>query len=70
MAEKKRITLSTELPGEGCDTRIWSVNCEHRDYKTGGEKYLCSTCGKIINLDHEIRHEIFPHIMGDTDNLY
>jgi hypothetical protein len=31
---------------------------------------LCTACGKVSGLNHEVRHEIFPHISGDTDSLY
>ena len=54
---------------KSCDSRIWCKECEQSDYKILGEKYLCASCGKILNLDHEVRHEIFPHVSGDTDKL-
>ena len=53
-----------------CDVRVWCEACKSSDYKTEGDKYLCASCGKITALDHEVRHEIFPHISGDDDNLY
>jgi hypothetical protein len=53
-----------------CDSRIWSGACEHDKFANIGEKYLCVACGTIPGLDHEVSHEIFPHIKGDTDNLY
>lgn len=55
--------------GNGCDVKIWSEECLRSDFATGGEKYLCTSCGKIASLDHEIRHEIFPYVSGDYDNL-
>ena len=62
--------LTAESLEERCDTRIWSGACEHGESTSSGEKFLCVACGRIPDLDHEIRHEIFPHIKGDTDNLY
>ena len=53
-----------------CDIRIWSGTCEHETYSNSGERYLCVTCGTIPDLDHEVRHEIFPHIKGDSDFLH
>lgn len=50
-----------------CDVKIWCSECQKSDYKTLGEKYLCVTCGKIIGLNHEVRHEIFPHVSGSDD---
>jgi hypothetical protein len=59
----------TESAGS-CDIRVWCDACKQTDYKTEGDKYLCASCGKIMGLDHEVRHEGFPHISGDDDNLY
>lgn len=70
MTDYKRITLSTESPEESCDIRIWSAECKQSDYATKGDKYLCGSCGKILKLDHEMHHEIFPHVSGDADFLY
>ena len=55
---------------EGCDSRIWSADCFGSMDAAGGTKYLCDACGKIAFLDHEVRHEIFPHVSGDVDSLY
>ena len=55
---------------ESCDIRIWCKECERSDYTTVEDKYLCASCGKIIHLDHEVKHEVFPHVSGDTDKLY
>lgn len=55
---------------ESCDIKIWCKECERSDYTTVEGKYLCVSCGKILNLDHEVRHEIFPHVSGDTDKMY
>jgi len=64
MSGKERTNVSTEYGEDRCDTRVWSGDCTH------DEKYLCVSCGKIPGLNHEVRHEIFPHIKGDTDSLY
>ncbi|MBI2354457.1 MAG: hypothetical protein HYV06_05425 [Deltaproteobacteria bacterium] len=55
---------------ESCDIRIWSEECQRSSFMTSGEKYLCAVCEKIPVLDHEVHHEIFPHVSGDADNLY
>ena len=65
-----RKTSLGKKPLERCDTKVWSGDCRHDDYTTSGDKYLCVTCGTIRNLDHEVKHESFPHIVGDEDNLY
>ena len=62
-----KLTASTE---ERCDSKIWSGDCQQSNYTTSGEKYLCASCGVISNLDHEVHHEIFPHVCGDDKNLY
>ncbi len=60
----------TITSGEGrCDTRVWSGSCEKSDYRDMSDKYLCSACGTISALDHEVRHEVFPLVSGDYDNL-
>jgi len=64
--EKTNINESKE---EGCDIRTWSGECQHSSYTSSGDKYVCVTCGKITDLDHEVRHEGFPHVSGDYDNL-
>jgi 5-methylcytosine-specific restriction endonuclease McrA len=62
-------TIVGGVPEERCDTRIWSGECQRDDFATGGEEYLCTSCGTLRYLDHEVRHEIFPYVSGDTDNL-
>ena len=59
----------SERSEESCDTKIWCADCQRSEYKTVGEKYLCVSCGKLLHLDHEVHHEIFPHVAGDKDNL-
>ena len=63
---KPSVRVATE---ERCDTRVWSGECEQTDFSTGSSDYLCVSCGTIRNLDHEVHHEAFPHVSGDTDNL-
>lgn len=63
--------VSAETPSESrCDTRIWSGDCQRNEFGSLSDKYLCVSCGVIPKLDHEVRHEVFPHISGDEDNLY
>jgi hypothetical protein len=69
MTTYERKTIMTEAPQERCDTKVWSGECRHGDVTTSGNEYLCSVCGTIPNLDHEVHHEIFPHVSGDADNL-
>jgi len=58
-----------EAGKERCDIRVWCEACRRDDYRTEGDKYLCASCGKIMVIDHEMRHEPFPHLSGDEDNL-
>ena len=51
-------------------TKLWCHECQRSDYVTLEDKYLCASCGKILSLDHEVHHEIFPHVSGDTDKMY
>lgn len=55
---------------ESCDTRIWSGDCKRDDYTNASDKYLCVSCGVVPNLDHQVDHEIFPHIKGDHSMLH
>lgn len=66
--ETKKDELSS-IPGGGCDVRIWSGSCEQSEPVGKADKFLCATCGTIPNLNHEVHHEIFPHVCGDEDNL-
>ncbi len=65
----KKTSMTTSAP-ERCDTRVWSGDCSHGGDASGKNEYLCVSCGTIVNLDHEMHHEVFPHVSGDTDNLY
>ena len=52
-----------------CDTRVWSGACEKSDYTDSSDKYLCTECGTLSNLTHEVRHEFYSQVCGDYDNL-
>ena len=54
---------------ERCDIKVWSKECEHSDYTSLGDKYLCNACEKIADLDHEVRHDAAIYVSGDYDNL-
>lgn len=56
-----------EEKDQRCDTRIWCKECQRSEYTTSGDKYLCAACGKILELKHEVHHEIFPHVSGIDD---
>ena len=60
-------TTGMESKEKECDIKIWCEECRQSNYTTSGEKYLCASCGKILNLDHEVHHEIFPHVCGVDD---
>jgi len=55
---------------ETSDINLWCEECQRSDYITTEDKYLCASCGKILNPDHEVHHEIFPHVSGDTEKMY
>ncbi len=63
-------TLVTGTSGERCDIKVWSGECQQSDFATGKSEYLCAVCGTIAGIDHEMHHESFPHMSGDSDNLY
>ena len=54
---------------QDCDIKVWSDSCRRDEYTTNTDKYLCASCGKIEVIDHEMHHEHFPHLSGDTDNM-
>jgi hypothetical protein len=70
MKKSAKKTSTTASPPERCDTRVWSGECSHSSDVSGKKENLCVTCGTIHKLDHEVHHEEFPHVSGDTDNLY
>jgi hypothetical protein len=56
--------------GEGrCDIHVWSGSCDHGENVSAEKRYLCDLCESITVLDHEVRHEIFPHVSGDYELL-
>ena len=68
MAEYKG-NKSQETAGQGCDVRVWCESCQRSEYTAQGDKYLCTTCGKIAGLEREVHHEHFPHLSGDVDKM-
>lgn len=50
--------------------KLWCNECQRGDYVTKDGKCLCPSCGKDLSHEHEVRHEIFPHLAGDTDEMY
>ena len=54
---------------ERCDIHIWSGTCDHGEDVGTEMRYLCDLCESIAVLDHEVKHEIFPHVSGDYDLL-
>lgn len=71
MANKRsnKKTNVTASPKERCDIKTWSGDCRHAGHSSGGDKYLCVSCGTISNLDHEVSHDGFPYVSGDYDRL-
>jgi hypothetical protein len=69
MTENEGKSTRMEPAEERCDIRTWSGMCRS-DSTNISDKYLCASCGTIPDLDHEVRHETFPYISGDEDNLY
>lgn len=63
------LTGKEGLNEERCDIHVWSGACDHGKDDRSGDRYRCDLCEEIAVLDHEIRHEIFPHVSGDYDNL-
>ncbi|TGU71685.1 hypothetical protein E4633_15380 [Geomonas terrae] len=68
MAEKTTKT-GVEIDDHACDVRVWSPSCQRNVYSNDSEKYLCASCGTIPDLKHEMHHEHFPHLSGDTDDM-
>lgn len=66
---KTRETTYGAVESERCDIHVWSGSCEHLDIEGGAERYLCDRCETIANLDHEVKHDIFPHVSGDYELL-
>ncbi|MDZ4184550.1 MAG: hypothetical protein U1D97_06180 [Desulfuromonadales bacterium] len=57
-------------PKEASASKLWCEECQGSDYVTKEDKYLCASCGKVLNADREVHHEIFPHVSGDTDKMH
>ncbi|MDR3581188.1 MAG: hypothetical protein P4L44_14600 [Oryzomonas sp.] len=64
----KRMNLTASPEGR-CDIKTWSGDCRQASYQFDGEKYLCTSCGILSHLDHEVDHQIFPYVSGDYDRL-
>ena len=69
MTAYAKTTSGKKASRERCDTKIWSGECESGASPAGDDKYLCKVCGTIVNLDHKVSHEVYPHVSGDYDNL-
>ena len=54
---------------DDCDVRIWSGDCKQSGHLTDGDKYLCKVCGKISNIDHEVRHDYYSYVSGNYHSL-
>jgi hypothetical protein len=54
---------------ERCDIRIGSEDCIQADATSMSAKYLCMTCGKIDNLDHEVCHNFYSNVSGHYQTL-
>ena len=52
---------------ERCDIHVWSGACDHGESSDAEKRYLCDLCETIPVLDHEVKHEIFPHVSGDYE---
>ena len=50
---RERQTFMTDVPPERCDTKVWSGECRS-DKATGENTYLCTVCGTIVDLNHEM----------------
>jgi len=57
------------LKEDRCDVRIWSGDCTQTDAESTSDKYLCKSCGKIDDSDHEVRHDYYSYVSGDYQNL-
>ena len=68
MADEKPAS-GVETDRHECDIRVWCPSCQRNAYTKSEEKYLCATCGKIMELRHEMHHEHFPHLSGDKDEM-
>lgn len=67
MAEDR--STAVEMDRHDCDIRVWCPSCKRNTYTQSGDKYLCDSCGKIMNLQREMHHEHFPHLSGDETEM-
>lgn len=68
MTDEKRET-GVELDNHECGVRVWSSSCQRNVYTNESDKYLCATCTPVEGLTHEMHHEHFPHLSGDSDEM-
>ena len=68
MTDERKET-GVEMDDHSCGVKVWSSSCERNVYSDQSEKYLCATCGTIEGLKHEMHHEHFPHLSGDSDEM-
>jgi rRNA maturation endonuclease Nob1 len=52
---------------ESCDIRIWCDQCQLCDYTTTGDKYICASCGKDLQLDLNVHQANFTVVTDDED---
>ena len=69
MLETKVTSKSGGGKGDSCDVRIWSKNCEHKDFKDISDKYRCDVCEAIPVLNHEVHRAAMPYVSGDYERL-
>lgn len=54
---------------ERCDVRVWSGDCKQEDAPSMSAKYLCTSCGTIDGLEHEVCHDFYSYVSGDYQSL-
>jgi hypothetical protein len=52
---------------ESCDIRIWCEECQLCDYTSVGDKYFCTSCGKLLQLDLKVHQANFNVVTDDKD---
>lgn len=70
MRDTGTLTTDSGKEDERCDIRVWSGACDHGAATARDTRFRCDLCETIAVLDHEVRHELFPHVSGDYDNLH
>lgn len=58
-----------EFKVDSCDIKVWSGACDRGPAVDTPEKYLCPLCEMLPGLDHEVRHEVYPHVSGDYSRM-